>query len=230
MADYIKKLLFKFDIEKLNSALTTFLDEKLDWDKVKSGPGPHSTNFTHRPNAKDKWLDGAGIGHGVYGPKSLYEKLHDDKIYEDDFTEFNDELKDTYFYEIYEKLSTAYKIGRVRLIKTPAKTIGPCWHVDPEERIQIPIVTNLGERYIIMDKCYFLPANGCAYITNTTLPHSTFNGGFIDRYAMIFHIVDYKDPTAITNLNPATRRQDIINSQFASDVSYDNFGVMEDEG
>ena len=56
------------------------------------------------------------------------------------------DIKNTYFKEVFDVLSSKYKLGRVRiLLKQPRSTLS--WHRDPEPRLHIPIISNPGCSY-----------------------------------------------------------------------------------
>ena len=59
------------------------------------------------------------------------------------------------------------------------------WHRDPEMRLHIPIITNVGCRMIIEEESYHLPADGNAYITDNTKYHNFFNGSEINRVHIV---------------------------------------------
>ena len=78
------------------------------------------------------------------------------------------------------------ELGPVRLIKsTPRVCLS--WHRDPEPRLHIPIVTNIGAKMIIEDEVKHLPV-GRAWYTNTIFYHSQFNGGEEDRVHLVTSI------------------------------------------
>ena len=63
-----------------------------------------------------------------------------------------------------------FKLGRVRLLlKEPRSTLS--WHKDPEPRLHIPIITNLGCSMVIENVAKHLPADGNVTITNNTKYH-----------------------------------------------------------
>ena len=75
--------------------------------------------------------------------KSGKEVSRDINIDEVAYSEFVPEFENTYFKEVFEVLSSKYKLGRVRiLLKEPRSTLS--WHRDPEPRLHIPIITNPG--------------------------------------------------------------------------------------
>ena len=77
------------------------------------------------------------------------EVIRDEKIDEAAYSEFIDEYKNTYFKEVFDILSSKYKLGRVRiLLKQPRSTLS--WHRDPEPRLHIPIITNPGSIIVVL--------------------------------------------------------------------------------
>ena len=112
---------------------------------------------------------------------TIQEKNKRDKaIDESEYTEFIKDFENTYFKEVYEKLSQKYKLGRVRiLLKEPRSTLS--WHRDPEPRLHIPIITNPGSIMVIEEVAKHLPADGSVWITNNTKYHNAFNGGEENR-------------------------------------------------
>ena len=174
----------KFDIKKLQNAYKEIL-------KIKNFSGPDGiTNFgaislTQIPGDPESIK-----GHkarGVFWTKpdaTGKEVIRDEKIDEAAYSEFIDEYKNTYFKEVFDILSSKYKLGRVRiLLKQPRSTLS--WHRDPEPRLHIPIITNPGCKMVIEDVAKHMPADGKVWITNNTRYHNFFNGGEQNR----IHIV-----------------------------------------
>ena len=83
---------------------------------------------------------------GVYWTKpdkSGKEVSRDVEIDESKYSEFIPDYENTYFKEVFDALSSKFKLGRVRiLLKEPRSTLS--WHRDPEPRLHIPIITNPG--------------------------------------------------------------------------------------
>ena len=131
---------------------------------------------------------------GVYWTKpnsSGNEVSRDVNIDEGKYTEFVAEFKNTYFKEVYDKLSKRYKLGRVRLLlKEPRSTLS--WHRDPEPRLHIPIYTNPGCLMVIDDTAKHMPADGSVWVTNNVKYHNAFNGGEENRVHLVACILDYK--------------------------------------
>jgi hypothetical protein len=104
------------------------------------------------------------------------EVSRDVPIDESKYTEVVPEFDNTYFKEVLKTLKKKFKIGRVRiLLKEPRSTLS--WHKDPEPRLHIPIITNLGCSMVIENVAKHLPADGSVTITNNTKYHNFFNGG-----------------------------------------------------
>ena len=131
---------------------------------------------------------------GVYWTKPNHsgkEFIRDKSIDEKSYTEFVKEFENTYFKEVYEKLSKKFKLGRVRiLLKQPRSTLS--WHRDPEPRLHIPIITNPGCIMVIENVAKHLPADGSVYITNNLKYHNFFNGGEEDRVHLVACLPDYR--------------------------------------
>ena len=181
----------KFDINKLQKAYSEIL-------KIKDFSGPDGiSNFgaislTQIPGDPDSIK-----GHkarGVFWTKpdaSGKEAIRDEKINEEDYSEFIDEYKNTYFKEVFGVLSTKYKLGRVRiLLKQPRSTLS--WHRDPEPRLHIPIITNPGCHMVIDNVAKHMPADGSVWITNNTKYHNAFNGGEENRIHLVACVLNYK--------------------------------------
>ena len=98
-------------------------------------------------------------------------------------------FKNTYFEEVHDVLKKNFKIGRVRLLlKEPRSTLS--WHKDPEPRLHIPIITNLGCSMVIENVAKHLPADGRVTITNNTKYHNFFNGGEQSRVHLVACVLD----------------------------------------
>jgi len=63
------------------------------------------------------------------------------------------------------------------------------WHRDPEKRLHIPIITNVGNRMIIDDISFHMPADGAAYITDNTKYHNFFNGSECERVHLVSTLI-----------------------------------------
>ena len=178
----------KFDIAKLRSALEDVLkNSKYQTLGIR--------NFAAIPLNKIPGDDESIKGHnvrGVYWTKpdeSGKEVLRDKPIDEEKYTELLDEFKNTYFEEVYNKLRTKFKLGRVRiLLKQPRSTLS--WHKDPECRLHVPIITNKGCSMVIENVAKHLPADGNVWITNNTKYHNFFNGGEQARIHLVACVLE----------------------------------------
>ena len=180
---------FKFDIAKLQGALTDVLSiQQFETTGVTNFgaiplnriPGDPSSVEGNKIRAK-YWTipdsDGKEVERDVYVEEHLY-------------TEFIPKYENTYFKEVYETLTSRFKLGRVRLLlKQPRSCLS--WHRDPEPRLHVPIVTNLGCRMVIGDECRHMPADGSVWITNNTVYHNFFNGGEKERVHIVAGILGY---------------------------------------
>tara|TARA_B110000444_G_C18562066_1_gene465296 strand:- start:38 stop:634 length:597 start_codon:yes stop_codon:yes gene_type:complete len=179
----------KFDISKLRHDLNSVLEKKgfVSPNKV-SNFGAISLNQI--PNDEESIK-----GHNVRG---IYWTIPDEKgkevardipIDESKYTKLVPEFENTYFNEVYNTLSKRFKLGRVRLLlKEPRSTLS--WHKDPEPRLHIPIITNLGCSMVIENVAKHLPADGNVTITNNTKFHNFFNGGEQARIHLVACVLE----------------------------------------
>ena len=178
----------KFDISKLREDLEIILNKK----RFNSLGVTHfgAIPLTQVPNDKNSIL-----GHNVRGkywtiPDENGKEVSRDKdIDEAKYTELVPEFEKTYFKYVYETLKKKFKLGRVRLLlKEPRSTLS--WHKDPEPRLHIPIITNLGCSMVIENVAKHLPADGHVTITNNTKYHNFFNGGEQARIHLVACVLE----------------------------------------
>ena len=186
--DFYKIPNLKFDISRLKADLEKVLENK----KFESLDISHfgAISLNQIPNDKNS-IKGNNI-RGVYWTKpdeSGKEVLRDVKIDESKYTEVVPAFQNTYFQEVYEILNKKFKLGRVRiLLKEPRSTLS--WHRDPEPRLHIPIITNLGCSMVIENVAKHLPADGTVTITNNTKYHNFFNGGEQNRIHLVACVLE----------------------------------------
>ena len=181
----------KFDIAELHKAYNEII-------KIKNFDGPDGiTNFgaislTQIPGDPESTKGHKARGVFWTKPDSTgKEVLRDVKIDEAAYSEFIEDYKNTYFKEVFDALSSKYKLGRVRiLLKEPRSTLS--WHRDPEPRLHIPIITNPGSIMVVDNVAKHLPADGSVWITNNTKYHNAFNGGEENRIHLVACVLDYK--------------------------------------
>ena len=179
----------KFDIKKLREDLDTVLKNK-GFASPKGVSNFGAIPLNQVPNDKNS-TEGSNI-RGVYwtiADESGKEVKRDVPIDESKYTELIPEFKNTYFNEVYKTLKDKFKLGRVRLLlKEPRSTLS--WHKDPEPRLHIPIITNLGCSMVIENIAKHLPADGHVTITNNTKYHNFFNGGEQSRVHLVACVLE----------------------------------------
>jgi len=189
--DFHKLNDLKFDISKLQDALKIVLNRK-SYDDAAGTKYIAGISLNQIPGDPES-IKGEHV-KGIYWTKpdsTGKEQIRAKKINERAYTEFVEDLKDTYFKEVYDKLLKRFKIGRVRiLLKEPRSTLS--WHRDPEPRLHIPIITNPGCIMVIDEVAKHMPADGSVWITNNTKYHNAFNGGEEGRVHLVACILDYK--------------------------------------
>jgi len=181
----------KFDVTRLQEGLSQILKIK-NYDDA-NGIKNFAAICLNQIPGKPESTQGTNA-RGIYwtkpnhsGKESSRDKIIDETLY----TEFVNDFKHTYFKEVYEKLSSKFKLGRVRiLLKEPRSTLS--WHRDPEPRLHIPIITNPGCLMVIENVAKHLPADGSVYITNNVKYHNAFNGGEENRVHLVACLPDYK--------------------------------------
>ena len=180
-----------FDIKKLQTSLSEVLKMK-KYDNAHGVKSFAAICLNQIPGNPDS-IKGNNA-RGVYWTKPTHEGTEvsrDIKIDETQYSEFVKDFEHTYLRDVYEKLSSRFKLGRVRiLLKEPRSTLS--WHRDPEPRLHIPIITNPGCMMVIENVAKHLPANGSVYITNNLKYHNAFNGGEENRVHLVACLTDYK--------------------------------------
>ena len=112
-----------------------------------------------------------------------------DKILkETDFTVLCEGFAGSLFEDVYNHLTSKYNVGRIRIMKSKPKTC-LTWHVDDTPRIHYPIKTQDGCFMVIENESKYLEQDKW-YFTNTTLPHTAFNGSKLERIHLVGVILD----------------------------------------
>ena len=181
----------KFDVVKLQEAYRQIIKTK----KFDDGGGISHFGaicLTRKPGDPES-IRGSKA-RGIYWTKpdkSGAEVSRDININESEYSEFIPDYENTYFKEVFDVISSKYKLGRVRiLLKEPRSTLS--WHRDPEPRLHIPIITNPGCLMVIDNVAKHMPADGSVWITNNTKYHNAFNGGEENRIHLVACVLDYK--------------------------------------
>ena len=179
----------KFDISKLRQDLNTVLKKKgFITPKEVSNFGAIPLNQIPNDEESIKGNNVRGIYWTIPDEKGK-EVARDIPINESKYTKLVPEFENTYFGEVYEILRKKFKLGRVRLLlKEPRSTLS--WHKDPEPRLHIPIITNLGCSMVIENVAKHLPADGNVTITNNTKFHNFFNGGEQARVHLVACVLE----------------------------------------
>ena len=181
----------KFDVEKLQQGLEEVLKIK-KYDTANGIKNFAAICLNQIPGNPESTK--GNFARGVYWTKpdhSGKESVRDEKINEKLYTEFVKDFEHTYFKEVYQKLSSQFKLGRVRiLLKEPRSTLS--WHRDPEPRLHIPIITNPGCIMVINNVACHMPADGSVWITNNTKYHNAFNGGEENRIHLVACVLNHK--------------------------------------
>ena len=134
-----------------------------------------------------------GNVRGLYWTKpdtTNFEEQRLEPVQEHLYTEICPEFKDTYVEEVYNLITSKFKLGRVRFLMKPPRSC-LSWHRDPEMRLHIPIMTNEGCRMVIEDTSFHMPSNGNGYITDNTKYHNFFNGSEFDRVHLVATVLDH---------------------------------------
>ena len=139
----------------------------------------------------EKSITGGNV-RGLYWTKPDTTNVEEQRlpyIEEHRYTEICPEFKDTYVEEVYNLITSKFKLGRVRFLMKPPRSC-LSWHRDPEMRLHIPIITNEGCRMVIDNVSFHMPSNGSAYIVDNTKYHNFFNGSEIDRVHLVATILE----------------------------------------
>ena len=181
----------KFDINKLQDSYKQIIKTK-KFDSPAEISNFGAISLTQIPGDPDSIKGHKARGLFWTKPDSLGEEVKRDiDIIEEAYSEFIKDYENTYFKEVYDILSSKYKLGRVRiLLKQPRSTLS--WHRDPEPRLHVPIITNPGAIMVVDNVAKHLPADGSVWITNNTKYHNAFNGGEENRIHLVACVLDYK--------------------------------------
>ena len=178
----------KFDINRLRANLDKILKKREFTSPGVSNFGAISVNQIPNDTNSIKGNNTRGIYWTIPDEKGV-EVSRDVQIDESKYTQLVPEFENTYFKEVYETLKKKFKLGRVRLLlKEPRSVLS--WHKDPEPRLHIPIITNLGCSMVIENVAKHLPADGQVTITNNTKYHNFFNGGEQNRVHLVACVLE----------------------------------------
>ena len=180
----------KIDIEKLGKAYLDFkyhlgfrTDDKKNID--------FNAICVNRIPGDEKSITGGNVRglYWTYPDSTNHEEQRLEPVKESQYTELCPEFKDTYVEEVYNLVKKHFKIGRMRFLMKPPRSC-LSWHRDPEKRLHIPIITNLGNKMVIEDIAFHMPADGAAYITDNTKYHNFFNGSECERVHLVSTLIE----------------------------------------
>lgn len=189
MVEYVNKIKdVSFDAERLRNDLLEWIDKHPfnDFDQI---------CLTSKPGAEDRLYDGTCDKKHDANITGLAQ--HEEMGFDDnDYFVINPELRGTYIEEVLMEIRTKFDIRKSKLMLMKHHTCYN-WHVDYNNHLHVPIITNAGCRMVVQDKSYEMPANGSLYHVNTLgIPHTFFNGGQESRIHLI--MAEYCDRTNAT--------------------------------
>ncbi len=188
-SDFYQVPNLKFNITKMRDDLVKILDKR-GFKTLDGISNFGAIPLNQIPNDEES-IKGNNI-RGIYWTipdEKGKEVSRDVPIKESKYTKIIPEFENTYFNEVYNTLKERFKLGRVRLLlKEPRSTLS--WHKDPEPRLHIPIITNLGCSMVIENVAKHLPADGHVTITNNTKYHNFFNGGEQSRIHLVACVLE----------------------------------------
>ena len=164
---------YNFDIVELQNAVDNLLQQV----PMHKHHNQISLKHTELDYEKDLWYEGTGSLTYKFGENFIVDgKLVENeiKLKQHQFTVLNKQLKNTYIEYVHNCISKDFEFGRFRLMGMVLKKCMSI-HTDKTKRIHIPVVTNENCLMIIDNKVHHMPANGSAYLTDTTKPHTALN-------------------------------------------------------
>ena len=139
----------------------------------------------------EKSIQGGNV-RGLYwtmADTTNFEEQRLDRVEEEKYTELCPEFKGTYVEEVYNIVRSKFNIGRMRFLMKPPRSC-LSWHRDPERRLHIPIITNVGNVMVIKDTAFHMPSDGAAYITDNREYHNFFNGSEVERVHLVSTLIE----------------------------------------
>ena len=191
MQHYHKEVDLSIDIDRLGKCYFDFRSKLGFRTDDKSLRDFNAICVNRIPDDEDS-ITGGNV-RGLYWTKpdtTNHEEQRLEPVQEHLYTELCPEFKDTYVEEVYNLITSKFKLGRVRFLMKPPRSC-LSWHRDPEMRLHIPIITNEGCRMIIEDTSFHMPSNGNGYITDNTKYHNFFNGSEVDRVHLVATVIEH---------------------------------------
>ena len=149
----------------------------------------------------EKSIQGGNVRglYWTYPDETNHEEQRCPVIQEEKYTELCPEFKGTYVEEVYNIVRSKFNIGRMRFLMKPPRSC-LSWHRDPERRLHIPIITNVGNIMVIEDTAFHMPSDGAAYITDNTKYHNFFNGSEVERVHLVSTLIEPKTITTESDI------------------------------
>ena len=185
MTHIIKYYTVEIDVSRLEADYDNFLfnneyvtddKTKIDFNAICINRKPGDPSSVTGGNVRGKYW--------TYPENDTDEEERLPLVDEESYTEICPEFEGTYTEWVYNELSKHWKLGRVRFLMKPPRSC-LSWHRDPEKRLHIPIVTNRGNKLIVEDRAYYMPADGTIYVVDNTLYHNFFNGSEKNRVHLV---------------------------------------------
>ena len=190
MENHHKEVPLSIDIDRLGKCYLDFRS-KLGFRTDDKTLRDFNAICINRIPGDENSITGGNV-RGLYWTKPDTTNVEEQRlpyIEEHRYTEICPEFKDTYVEEVYNLITSKFKLGRVRFLMKPPRSC-LSWHRDPEMRLHIPIITNEGCRMVIDNVSFHMPSNGSAYIVDNTKYHNFFNGSEIDRVHLVATILE----------------------------------------
>jgi len=135
-------------------------------------------------DANSSWRDGVGKLLERY---PQYERSMDVEV---QFNTWLPEFDDLYAKEVYQQLSQRWRLGRMRVMEIMPKACYS-WHKDVSPRLHVAIDTDHTKcGLIVEDGICRVPADGNAYLIDTTRYHTAFNAMDRSRLHLVAVVVD----------------------------------------
>ena len=191
MHNYHTEIPLSIDIDRLGKCYFDFRS-KLGFRTDDKSLRDFNAICVNRIPDDENSITGGNI-RGLYWTKpdtTNVEEQRLEPVQEHLYTEICPEFKDTYVEEVYNLITSKFKLGRVRFLMKPPRSC-LSWHRDPEMRLHIPIITNEGCRMVIENTSFHMPSNGNGYITDNTKYHNFFNGSEFDRVHLVATVLEH---------------------------------------
>ena len=191
MQSFHKEVPLSIDIDRLGKCYFDFRS-KLGFRTDDKSLRDFNAICVNRIHDDENSITGGNV-RGLYWTKPDTTNIEEQRlpyIEEHLYTEICPEFKDTYVEEVYNLITSKYKLGRVRFLMKPPRSC-LSWHRDPEMRLHIPIITNEACRMVIENTSFHMPSNGNGYITDNTKYHNFFNGSEFDRVHLVATVLEH---------------------------------------